>query len=124
MTYPEVKWLPWKFSSVVSKKATQRWLANLIRDLFPNKEIIEDYQDPLLLFPGTEKRMELDIFVPELNIAFEYQGEHHFIDTPFFGQSEMYRGTFSLFISFFLSFSLTFFCLNNSLIEISLFFLL
>ena len=32
--------------------------------------------------------MELDVFVPSLNLAFEYQGEQHFDENPLFGPSD------------------------------------
>ena len=43
-----------------------------IKNLFPNKKII--YHDRATLGNG----WELDIFIPELNLAFEYYGRQHF----------------------------------------------
>ena len=43
-----------------------------IKNLFPNKRIV--YHDRAILGNG----WELDIFIPELNLAFEYYGRQHF----------------------------------------------
>ena len=41
--------------------------------------IIENYRHPYII---SNIELEFDIFIPSLNIAFEYQGEHHFDDIP------------------------------------------
>ena len=35
--------------------------------------------------------MQLDIFIPSLSIAFEYQGEHHFKDLNLFGPQQFFN---------------------------------
>eukprot|EP01127_Copromyxa_protea_P009994 TRINITY_DN2402_c1_g1_i13.p1 TRINITY_DN2402_c1_g1~~TRINITY_DN2402_c1_g1_i13.p1 ORF type:complete len:100 (+),score=19.59 TRINITY_DN2402_c1_g1_i13:75-374(+) len=40
-------------------------------ELFPGKEVLYDYH---------EKNIEFDIWIPEIQLALEYQGEHHFRD--------------------------------------------
>jgi hypothetical protein len=37
-----------------------------------------NYRHPSLFYRKSGKFMELDVFVPSLNIAFEYQGLQHF----------------------------------------------
>lgn len=37
-----------------------------------------DYKHPNLVFADTGKNIELDIYLPSLALAFEYQGEYHF----------------------------------------------
>src|SRR4051794_39157937 len=44
-----------------------------IKELFPDVDIRKDYKHPLLMFSESKKEMELDIFLPELKLAFEYQ---------------------------------------------------
>ena len=36
------------------------------------------------------QKMQLDIYLAQANLAFEYQGEHHFYDVPIFGPSIQY----------------------------------
>jgi len=43
-----------------------------------NEDIIEDYLHPDLYYEQTNRNMQFDIFVPQLNLAFEYQGPSHF----------------------------------------------
>ena len=53
-------------------------------DIF--EDIQEEYlhADCKLYCPGSA--MQLDAYVPALNLAFEYQGEQHFTDLYIFGQ--------------------------------------
>ena len=48
-----------------------------------NTDIHEDYKHPRLRY-DSGKDMELDIFIPDLNLAFEYQGEQHYYNRTFF----------------------------------------
>jgi len=64
-----------------------------LKKLFPKgTEIIEDYFHPLLTRKGDLSKMQLDIWVPSLNLGIEYHGEHHFHDITAFG----YGGTLSI----------------------------
>ena len=53
-------------------------------------EVKEDYKHSKLVFPGTQRGMEIDVFIPELNLGFEYQGEQHFQDIGYFGPKMQY----------------------------------
>eukprot|EP01118_Nematostelium_gracile_P008062 TRINITY_DN2649_c0_g1_i2.p1 TRINITY_DN2649_c0_g1~~TRINITY_DN2649_c0_g1_i2.p1 ORF type:complete len:817 (-),score=149.57 TRINITY_DN2649_c0_g1_i2:621-2738(-) len=72
------------------KKAAQRMLALEIRTLFPQIEVKEDHIHPDLLYQSGE-RMELDIFVQHLNLAFEYQGQQHYEDVHALGHHKYYQ---------------------------------
>jgi len=59
------------------KKVGEGWVSetllyNIITHLYPNHSIIRHHH------PGWLDRLELDIYLPELNLAFEYQGQQHF----------------------------------------------
>lgn len=47
-------------------------LTKIVKQLYPNFEIITHHR------PKWLGSLELDIFIPELNLAFEYQGQQHF----------------------------------------------
>lgn len=51
----------------------ERRLYQLICELYPNYKVLYQYKDEWL------DRLTLDIYIPELKLAFEYQGEQHFI---------------------------------------------
>jgi len=59
------------------KKAKQRLLYSHIKRVFEGKDCHEDYLLPTHL--STTRSKELDIFVSRISVAFEYQGEHHYI---------------------------------------------
>jgi hypothetical protein len=60
-------------------------LFNLIRKIFPNYEIIHHY------FPEFLGGQELDIFIEDLNLGIEYQGQQHFEPIEFFGGIENFE---------------------------------
>jgi hypothetical protein len=84
--YPEYPWDLSKFT-FRGKKSTQRWLYFKLKELLPNVEIKEDYNHPDLVWgknnslftqayflEKNNRSMQLDIWIPEYNLALEYQG--------------------------------------------------
>eukprot|EP01125_Pyxidicula_operculata_P010187 TRINITY_DN3356_c0_g1_i5.p1 TRINITY_DN3356_c0_g1~~TRINITY_DN3356_c0_g1_i5.p1 ORF type:complete len:402 (-),score=56.45 TRINITY_DN3356_c0_g1_i5:10-1215(-) len=76
---------PWNIKELrsKSKKSTQNILMRSVLHLFPNakEEVIQDHRHPKLKYSDTASMMELDIFIPSINLAFEYQGHFHFNET-------------------------------------------
>tara|TARA_Y100001968_G_scaffold239180_1_gene222604 strand:- start:353 stop:1147 length:795 start_codon:yes stop_codon:yes gene_type:complete len=73
------------------KKKAQRELFEIVKQLFPNSECQFDYNHPDMRFSETNARMELDIWIPEFSIAFEYQGFQHYESVPFWGGDEAFE---------------------------------
>ena len=78
--YPNEKWKKNDFT-FRSKKTTQRLLFVSIIKIYPTLLIYESYFHPQL-HRSSQSLLEYDIFIPSLNIALEYQGEHHYEDIP------------------------------------------
>ena len=74
--YPE-----WKLeeSNFNGPSKRQFHLQKIVESLFPNESIRSNYKHPDLRFAGTNRKMEIDIFLEKLNLGFEYQGEQHYI---------------------------------------------
>jgi hypothetical protein len=61
---------------------------DILKKIFPNYEVKRWYRDEWLRNDKTGFQLELDFFIPELNIAIEYQGAQHFRPVRFGGVSE------------------------------------
>eukprot|EP01121_Diplochlamys_sp_Union-15-3_P001783 TRINITY_DN11551_c0_g1_i1.p1 TRINITY_DN11551_c0_g1~~TRINITY_DN11551_c0_g1_i1.p1 ORF type:complete len:459 (+),score=59.77 TRINITY_DN11551_c0_g1_i1:87-1463(+) len=82
--YPEYAWDSEKFC-IRQKKSNQWWLLNTLREIFSsNTVILEEYLHPHIK-TKEGNQLRLDIFLPDLNLAFEYQGIHHYSDHALFG---------------------------------------
>lgn len=60
---------------------------NIVRSIFPDKEVIHHYRADWL------DRLEIDIFVPDLSLAIEYQGQQHFVAVDAWGGDEGLKRT-------------------------------
>jgi hypothetical protein len=66
---------------------SERELLNIVRDIFPNNEVIHQAS------PEWLGRQRLDIFMPELRLAIEYQGQQHYKPVSLFGGDEGFKQT-------------------------------
>lgn len=73
------------------KDKSQELLIDCTKSLFPSQEIRCRYKHPQLLFPDTNKPMELDVFLPEISLALEYQGMQHYVSGKLFGDSDVQK---------------------------------
>jgi hypothetical protein len=53
-------------------------LFGIVSRIFPGHSPIMNYHHPDLRFQKTKSNMELDIFLPSLGLAFEYNGAQHY----------------------------------------------
>jgi len=54
---------------------TQHWINLTLQELFPNHKIIQN--------ETLEGKYNFDVIVPELKLAFDYKGEHNFVDADY-----------------------------------------
>ena len=79
LIYPNERWARSLFE-FRSKKTNQRILYVHIKKIYTRHRVFENYRHPQLFF--SDMPIELDIFIPAVNLALEYQGEQHFDDMP------------------------------------------
>jgi hypothetical protein len=73
--YPEFNWEVEKFYP--DKKSQQR-LFKIVKEIYPSETIHFDFKHHDLRFESSNRPMELDIWIPNLSLAFEYQGIQHY----------------------------------------------
>lgn len=73
------------------KNKTQAVITNIIKDIFPGFDVISNYRGFDWLRTKKNRRQEVDIFVPELKLAIEYDGEQHFLPIKRFGGNKGYK---------------------------------
>jgi len=83
--YPKHPWDQEKFSRQRQKKSNQWWLYKIIKEILPlHIEVIEEYSHPFLKLQ-TGSTVIFDVFIPSMNMAFEYYGFQHFYYHVMFG---------------------------------------
>ena len=75
--HPDQRWSLSSFSNRL-KKSAQRNLFISTEKMFPYFNIYEEYSSSYISFINYSAYPEFDVFIPELNIALEYQGEQHY----------------------------------------------
>ena len=84
--YPKVKWSKSAFLAT-SKRSSQYFLYCCIRKYFPNCPIFENYKHPKLKYISSQNQIEFDVFIPNLEVAIEYQGAQHYEEVAGFGSN-------------------------------------
>jgi len=85
-TYNAVQQGYWCSKCRASK--SQRYIYNILKEHFSACTVMFNYKDFDWLKTSARGKMELDIFVIELKLAIEYDGEQHFMPVKFGGMSE------------------------------------
>lgn len=62
---------------------TQRILLKIIETIFCKYEVLSEFNDFDWLYTNKGRKQAIDIFIPELKLAIEYDGEQHFIPIRF-----------------------------------------
>jgi hypothetical protein len=89
VAYPDETWDEQAFQAN-NKRSSQRQLFVLASQIFSDYEVIEEYYHDILS-RESGLAVEFDVFVPQLNLALEYHGEHHYGDIPALGHLEAYK---------------------------------
>ncbi len=72
-----------------SNSKSERRLYLAVEKLFPQREIEVNYKHPWLIWSQRKSFMQLDIYIPSLQLAIEYQGEQHYSHTRTLYQGEL-----------------------------------
>jgi uncharacterized Zn-finger protein len=65
----------------------QKLVFDFVKENFPFNLVEFDFWHPQLRFKKSNRKMQLDIFIPHINVAIEYQGEQHFF--PIYGKNKL-----------------------------------
>ncbi len=76
-----------------SLSKTQKILFNIIKDLFPNNIVNNNYTKFNWLKSKNKYSQEIDIYVEKIKLAIEYDGKQHFEPVKWFGGEEQLKYT-------------------------------
>lgn len=100
--YPDEHWSVDRFQDH-AKRSSQHWLYVTLKTLFPSVKVVEEVRlaqvrtDHDVVGKSDEGgTLELDVYLPDCAVAFEYQGAQHYVDTMLYGRHEPYRQRDSL----------------------------
>ena len=82
----------WDKSKFFKGLKHQKKLYQALKKMYPNHEVIWNHKSDIK-FSNSGKKIEIDIFLPELKIGFEYQGEQHYKPIPIFGGKKGFEKT-------------------------------
>jgi len=97
LAYPDEEWPEATGNDgIPMKKSKQRLLRLAVRRLFPSVTLLEDYRSGFTAGAKEEPRkagpsLELDLYMPDHQLAFEYNGVQHYHEVAFFGPLEAYQ---------------------------------
>jgi len=83
---PDHCWDQKLISEKFTKKSQQKQLFDMVRKIFADKDVFEEYYHPGIRFSTSRRKVQLDVFIPSLSLAFEFQGEYHYHDHDVFGK--------------------------------------
>jgi hypothetical protein len=84
--------IDWKEDGFKVEKKTQKLLFRMMRHLLPYAIVLMDYVHPSMEYSMEHRgNIQLDIFVPSLSLAIEYQGIQHYNNTEKFGSFKEQR---------------------------------
>jgi hypothetical protein len=75
----------WDILKFESRLKNQKTLYDIVKKIYPDEKVEWNYNHKQLRFKESNLPMQLDVFVPNLNLAFEYQGEQHFFPIEHWG---------------------------------------
>lgn len=75
IAYPSVDWDPTRFEK--KKYKSQKRLFRVLEQIYPEHEILYNSRHPDIRNPKTNYPLELDCYIPSLNLALEFQGIQH-----------------------------------------------
>ncbi len=80
--FPDYAWQPEKFGM---RLKAQKRMYEVVKELFQNETVKWNYWHRGIRYRKTNRPMQIDVYIPALKLALEYQGEQHFIPMAHWG---------------------------------------